>query len=380
MALSGTLKDFGIADIFQLIGNQQKSGQLVLQNETDRVDIIFFDGNVIAASEKNRKTNRFLGAMLVRADLVKAEKLEEALVQQKRSLKRLGDILIEMGAISEGHLSEMARLQTSETVYRLFDWKSGTYEFTQRDVDPGNKSFDPIRAETILLEGFRRTDEWPSVQRALPSLDATVRRLKPVAPNSRDDDSSDPMAMVASRPGARHDTIYNLAAEPDRTLQKIADLSRMGDFEAFKVIRDLVANGNFALVAPARGRRAAMKELAAGGRAFARSGWLFRLVLGLACFFGTMAGLRKLLTEPEGIVARKAMRRSAGAHLIARDQLLRLESALEVYRLEHGEYPAALHALVEAQLIGERELMYPYDRPYPYRRSGNGFVLLPPLD
>ena len=32
MALRGTLKDFGIADIFQLIGHQTKSGLLTLKN------------------------------------------------------------------------------------------------------------------------------------------------------------------------------------------------------------------------------------------------------------------------------------------------------------------------------------------------------------
>jgi len=380
MALSGTLKDFGIADIFQLIGNQQKTGALLLKNDTDQVDIAFYEGNVVAASEKNRKTNRYLGAMLVRADLVKEEQLEEALVTQKRSLKRLGDILVEMGTISEAHLAEMARLQTTETVYRLFEWKSGTYEFTQKEVDAGKHAFDPIRAETILLEGFRRTDEWPAVQKALPDLDATVRRIKPVAADGAPTESADPMAMISSRPGARHEAIYNLAADPERTLQKIADISRVGDFEALKVVRDLVAAGNFELVAPARGGQRAIKELAAGGRAFARSGWLFRLVLGVLCFGGTLWGMRKVLAAPEGVVAQRAVRRSAGAHLIARDQLMRIESALEVYRIEHGEYPAALHALVETQLLVERDLSYPYSRPYPYRRTANGFVLLPPLD
>jgi len=379
MALSGTIKDFGIADIFQLIGNQQKTGSLVLKNNEEQVDITFFEGNVIAASEKNRKTMRFLGEMLVNAELVTAAQLDEALAQQKRSLKRLGDIVVEMGAISEQHLAQMARLQTTETVYRLFQWKSGTYEFSQKEVDAGKHAFDPIRAETILLEGFRRSDEWPAVLRALPNLDSTVRRLKPVEPDMPAPDASDPMAMVTSRPGAVHETIYNLAADPTRSLQKIADLSRIGDFEALKVVRDLVANGNFQLVAPPRGGRAAIKELAAGGKAFARSGVFFRLVLGVACFAGTLAAMRSLSAAPGGHVE-GTLRHSAGAHLVARAQLLRLESALEVYRLEHGEYPAALHALVESQLLADRDLSYPFEHAYPYRRTATGFVLLPPLD
>jgi hypothetical protein len=67
-------------------------------------------------------------------------------------------------------------------------------------------------------------------------------------------------------------------------------------------------------------------------------------------------------------------------HLLARDQVLRLESALEVYRVEHGEYPGSLTALVDGQLVSARDLSYPFRDPYHYRRTPQGFVLLPPLD
>ena len=66
--------------------------------------------------------------------------------------------------------------------------------------------------------------------------------------------------------------------------------------------------------------------------------------------------------------------------LLARDEVLRLESALEIYRVEHGEYPASLGALVDGQLLSARDLSYPYRDAYHYRRTPQGFVLLPPLD
>jgi len=39
MALTGTLKDFGIAEILQLIGQQAKSGILHLKNKQDEIHI-----------------------------------------------------------------------------------------------------------------------------------------------------------------------------------------------------------------------------------------------------------------------------------------------------------------------------------------------------
>ena len=44
MALRGTLKDFGIADILQLIGHQQKTGTLSVKNRDQEVQIHFLDG------------------------------------------------------------------------------------------------------------------------------------------------------------------------------------------------------------------------------------------------------------------------------------------------------------------------------------------------
>ena len=47
MALRGTLGDFGIADIFQLVGHQQKTGILLLKNRELEVRIYFVEGNVV---------------------------------------------------------------------------------------------------------------------------------------------------------------------------------------------------------------------------------------------------------------------------------------------------------------------------------------------
>ncbi|HXN56203.1 MAG TPA: DUF4388 domain-containing protein, partial [Myxococcales bacterium] len=178
MALSGTLKDFGIADILQLIGHQTKTGSLLLKNARDEVEVSFIEGNVVFASEKARETQDFIGAMLLRADLVTEEQLNQALLLQQRSLKRLGDVLVELKFISRKALSQMTRLQTTETLYKLFRWKTGTYEFTQREIDAGKGSFDSIRAESVLLEGFRRVDEWPAVRKRIPWDEATCERTQ----------------------------------------------------------------------------------------------------------------------------------------------------------------------------------------------------------
>ena len=386
MALSGTLKDFGIADILQLIGQQQKTGSLLLKTGRDEVEVSFADGNVCFATEKNRKSTSFLGTMLLRAELITQPQLEEALQQQARSLKRLGDILVEMGTLSQPQLAQMAKLQTTETLYKLFRWKSGTYEFSQREIDAGKSAFEPIRAESILLEGFRRMDEWPAVRKKIPWQDATVKRLQEL--DVRDLPAIDDGGLGLDgldagggegKPSERHKALYKLC-EPDRTVQKITDLARIGEFEALKAMQELVDWNYLAIIPPARGGVAAMKELAAGGRLLARSGGLVRLAISVTFFLATFWLLHLAAPAVGSSRAEHHARRGAAVRLLARGQLLRLESALEVYRLEHGEYPPVLRALVEGQLIGESDLKYPFADPYHYRKTTNGFVLLAPLD
>jgi len=66
MALSGTLKDFGIADILQLIGHQTKTGRLTLKTGAHEVEVFFVEGNVVFASEKARDSKDLLGSLLLR--------------------------------------------------------------------------------------------------------------------------------------------------------------------------------------------------------------------------------------------------------------------------------------------------------------------------
>jgi hypothetical protein len=385
MALSGTLKDFSYSDILQLIGQQQKTGSLALRQGTEEVDILFVEGAVVFAADKNRKSSSFLGTMLAQAGVVDPEKLEEALQLQSRSLKRLGDILLELDAIRPDQLSQMARLQTTETLYALFAWTSGTYEFTARDIDASKNSFKPIRAESILLEGFRRADEWPAIRQVFPTNAATLRRLRelPVAdlpsldnyfalPRTGDEEEPE------GAPTLRHKLLYRLC-ENGRTLQQVCNLSRFGDFEALRLLQKLVEWGLVAVDQPPEAARSAMAELAFGVRMLANSG--LPLQISIAAVVAAIL-LSILSTTTPGFGAPWSQRKrhaGAAARLIGRDQLLRIEGALEVYRLEHGDFPTDLQALVDGQLLQSNDLSYPHGAPYFYRKGQAAFVLLPPL-
>ncbi len=270
MALSGTLKDFGIADILQLIGHQTKTGRLVLRSGGDEVEVYFIEGNVVFATEKGRTAKNLLGNLLLRAELLSKEQLDEALGTQQRTLKRLGDILIEGQMVTPPQLAQMMRLQTTETLYRLFSWKNGSYEFSQEDVDPARSAFEPIRAESVLLEGFRRMDEWPALKKKVPWTEATFEKVKDL--DTRDLPSIDDGGLgldggedAEGKPTERHKLVFRLAVG-GKDVQRVVDASRVGEFEALKAISDLMEWGFLKAVPPPRGTKALAQGLKIAGR------------------------------------------------------------------------------------------------------------------
>ena len=129
-----------------------------------------------------RKTRERLGNMLVRAELIESPRLDRALDLQKRTLHRLGDVLVEEGLVSKAALTEMTALQTTETVYRLFHWKRGTYEFEPGEVDWDRETVTPLRAESVLMEGFRHGGRVAGDPQRITSTAMTFERLGALEP------------------------------------------------------------------------------------------------------------------------------------------------------------------------------------------------------
>ena len=56
MALEGSIKDFSLADIFQLIGIQRKTGILTMRHGDEEVKVSFLNGMVVHADSKSGRT------------------------------------------------------------------------------------------------------------------------------------------------------------------------------------------------------------------------------------------------------------------------------------------------------------------------------------
>jgi hypothetical protein len=179
MALEGTIKDFGLADILQLIGLQRKTGVLTLEGSADTVTVKFLEGTVVGADTSERNLEDLLGSVLVRTGRITAAQLQETLRIQRSTLQRLGYILVKQSFISDEDLEEALRIQVTQIVYRLFRWRAGKYQFAPMDhMEYDSEHFRPLSAETILMEGARMIDEWPILERRIKSPSVVFRKTE----------------------------------------------------------------------------------------------------------------------------------------------------------------------------------------------------------
>jgi tetratricopeptide (TPR) repeat protein len=170
MAIKGSLKEASLPDVLQLLALGNKTGCLAVADRQNFGYVYFDEGRICYASIVNRRDR--LGDLLKRSHVITAEQLEGAIrLQEQRREKRLGEILVEMGALTREDLQRFVQLQIEESVYFLFTWTSGTFNF-EAGVRPEQQEFlVSINPESLLLEGARRVDEWSQIEKKIPSFD-----------------------------------------------------------------------------------------------------------------------------------------------------------------------------------------------------------------
>jgi tetratricopeptide (TPR) repeat protein len=231
MAIEGSLQDVSLADICQLLAMGRKTGCLSVTDRSNFGYLYFENGRVIYASLLNRPDR--LGELLVRNGVIEEEQLASAMSRQAdgRSRSLVGEILLADGAITSEDLHRFIRVQIEEAVYHLFTWTRGSFHFDldQRPEEEGLFLVD-IPAESLLLEGARRVDEWSLIEKKIPSFDLVFEVVK--------DPAEDP--DVELEPNQVR--ILPLI-DAERTVQDVVSAAGMVEFDVGKALYGLIQAG-----------------------------------------------------------------------------------------------------------------------------------------
>ncbi|RAQ96311.1 DUF4388 domain-containing protein [Thermogemmatispora tikiterensis] len=186
--LQGSLRDFGLVEILQMMELGSATGALHLKHEQGRVGILYFSDGKIANCSELDSCALTLGDVLQQLGMATYQEVELAFNQQLQDAfgRRIGERLIAMRVINEQQLYEALRTKALWTARELALWREGTYEFItspkkQAFLPYGEQSLD-LEIVRVTMEMVRYADEWEQLKLYLPNGMRTVLQLVPAIP------------------------------------------------------------------------------------------------------------------------------------------------------------------------------------------------------
>jgi CheY-like chemotaxis protein len=221
---SGSIQVIPLAEILQVLQLQRQTGTCRIDNGKVEITASFRDGMVDMARGKGTADEFRLGRYLVEEGLLSRSELDQLLKSRADGATGpLGQKLIHFGLITQDDLRRALMRQTSELMYEALRWPAGRFAFSQAIV----ADHEPVRlalpVASILMEGFRRVDEWRVIEQSIHFEGVLLR---------------DQVALDAlgSEKLSRQEQQLLDAIDGRRTVREILSAVDIGSFDACKTL------------------------------------------------------------------------------------------------------------------------------------------------
>ena len=385
MALKGTLKDFGLPDIFQLLSLQKKTGKLTVRSNQNEVSITFRNGYIVSADSLQDPLEHRLGYLLVRRKVITMEQLKKALEVQKETLQHLGHILVSLRFLTAEKLQKYLQLVITQKIYRLFRWKEGEYYFEPREEKAFQDDyFVPLSTQAILMEAVRLLDEWPLIKKKIPSLELVFEKSRRIDPSSIvvseaaeevKEEKNKALAPSIGRPliiSPQAHLLYQ-AIDGTRTVKDLMDSCGFNDFETCRLLSQLMDKQLIRIkseeVKPLEAKRVKLRIGTLTSR------FLYLLIIALLVV-GVLNILRNPLNTLTPFSPNTSHMVSTMKESISRGRMQQIAQSLTIYFLTHERYPTDLSTLVREKFLQSHNLRDPWGRDYHYQLFPDRYLLI----
>jgi hypothetical protein len=234
MSFTGDLHTFDLFDLFGWLLGRRKAGVLTLTRRSTRKRLAFRDGALQWSSSNDPRET--IGQAFVRDGLIDEEALFRALLKQETDKRRLGEILVGDGLLTEAQLGKTLRSNAEAHLHDIFLWPDGRFDFDDERPPAPEPSDLGIALKPVLDEGRHRRELWAQLRERFPSSEVTFRL------------TADPVTV--SDPGLRQ--IMDLAAW-GKTLAGISLEARRSEYETALLVSGLCDQGILAVDAVEEG-------------------------------------------------------------------------------------------------------------------------------
>lgn len=243
-ALVGELRTVPLAEVLHLLDAQEQSGVLTVVRGTARIDLFFRRGRIDQAVGRNVGEDLLLGRFILDKELMAeadfaafcSDAAQTALPPAAATFelgdraRLLGQLLVRAGKLSDADLRDCLARQSSELVYEALRWRHGQFEFAAKELPPlvreTNLSLD---VEAVLMEGYRRVDEWHLIERVIENFDVVFLR------------NEDAVGQMGRGRLTREELAVLELVNGKHSIKDIIRKSRMGSFEVSKLLFRLLS-------------------------------------------------------------------------------------------------------------------------------------------
>ncbi len=231
--LRGDLRVVPLAEVLQLLDVQEQSGVLTVERSGARVDMYFRRGRVDQAIAEGVPDEFLLGRFVTDAELMTRGDFESFLESRSMTTgtKLLGQQLVKLGHLAEADLKSCLTRQSSELIYEILRWRHGRFRFSAgMELPPAViDAALGLDVEAVLMEGYRRVDEWHLIERAIDNFDVVFLR------------NEDSVAQMGRGRLTREELAVLELVNGKNTVKDIIRKSRMGSFEVSKMLYRLLS-------------------------------------------------------------------------------------------------------------------------------------------
>ena len=230
-ALLGDLRTVPLAEILHLLDAQEQSGVLSVSRGDAQIEIFFRRGRVDQATAAGVPAEFLLGRFVLDKEFMTPNEFETFVAARGGDQKLMGQQLVAMAHLSDSDLRDCLTRQTCELIYEILRWRYGRFRFTA-SVDLPTTVLDAalgIDVEAILMEGYRRVDEWHLIERAIDNFDVVFLR------------NEDAVAQMGRGRLTREELAILELVNGKNTVKDIVRKSRVGSFDVSKMLYRLLS-------------------------------------------------------------------------------------------------------------------------------------------
>lgn len=177
VARSGELSD-NLPQLIAAFWQLRNTGELLLERGRVKKVICFEKGWPVFALS-NLAADRY-GSFLMRVGRITSEQLQQAMDRASKEGRRTGEILIEMGLLTDAERMYYVAQQVKAIIYSLFAWTEGRYRMVFRDeprLEPIRLGMHPAQ---LISRGIKKLYKPERLRRILAPEDRLIATKDPV--------------------------------------------------------------------------------------------------------------------------------------------------------------------------------------------------------